>query len=117
MFGLIALIVCVVLAFKAARDYGRNPFLWAFITFCVGLGTQLMLSLVSGVVIGLVLLLMGYSAGQIPVVIDGLSLFISIGLTILSIGAMLFVIKMISSVPDGVEVPRAKKAGSLGLND
>ena len=117
MFGLIALIVCVVLAFKAARDYGRNPFLWAFVTFCVGFVTQFILSLVSGVVIGMVLLLMGYSASQIPSVIEGLSLFIGIGLTLLSVGAMLFVIKMISSVPDGVEVPRAKKAGSLGLDD
>ena len=117
MLGFAAIIICIVLAFKTARDYGRNPFLWAFITFCVGFGFQLVLPLVIGIVLGAIWVIGGTSANEIQSKIEGLSFFIGIGTTILSIIAMLLILKFLGRVRDDVALPPAKKEGSLGLND
>lgn len=117
MIGFIAIIVCIVFAFKTARDYGRNPFLWAFIIFCVGFGFQLVLPLVIGIVLGAIWMIGGTSPNEIQSKIEGPSFIIGIGTTILSIIAMLFILKFLGRVRDDVVMPPTRKEGSLGLND
>lgn len=117
MLGIAAIIVCVVLAFKTARDYGRNPFLWAVITFSVGFGIQYVLTFVVGLVLGVVWMLGGSTQEQIQMAIQGPAFFITIGATILSVIAMIVVLKYLSRVREGVDIPASKKAGSLGLDD
>lgn len=117
MLGFAAIIICVVLAFKTARDYGRNPFLWAFITFCAGFGFQFVLPLVIGIVLGIIWMIGGAGPDEIQSKIQGPAFFISLGTIALSIIAMLMILKFLSRVRDDAILPPKKKEGSLGLSD
>lgn len=117
MLGIIAIIIFTIYTFKSARDYGRNGFLWALINFCVGFGIQVVAPLLIGIVLAVVYMASGGTADQVRAKIDGFSFIVGILATILSLIAMALVLKFVTRVRDGVEIPPAKRAGSLGLGD
>ena len=117
MLGFVAIIIFTIYAFKSARDYGRNGFLWAFVTFCIGFGIQIAAPMFVGILLGIVWLLQGRTADEIQSSLEGPSILVGIIATVLSLVAMALVLKFVSRVRDGVEIPPAKRAGSLGLDN
>ena len=116
MLGIAAIIICTVLAFKTARDYGRSGPLWALITFGIGAGIQWVLGFLIGLALGIVYLMSGTSPNEIQSKIAGPAYVIGFGTLILSVVVMLFILKYLGRVREGAEIPATQKAGSLGLN-
>lgn len=54
-------IITAWLAYKRAKEHGRNPFLWAFIGGATFIGTQLLVSLGFGIVLGIGVEVWGWS--------------------------------------------------------
>ena len=111
-----AIIVFTVYSFKTARDYGRNPFLWAVITFGIGFGLQFVLPIVIGIILAIIWLISGNTQAQMQAKIEGPAFFIGIITIVLSFIGMGLVLKFISRVPEGVELPPSRDKSSLGLD-
>ena len=98
-------IVAAVLAYRRANENGRNGWLWAFIAAAVFVGTQLVISLGAGVVMGLGVALFGWSEA----IFDD-TLYVG-PITVLSIGASIGATWLLlryldrPAVPDASDLP------------
>ena len=54
-------IIAAIVAYRRAKDNGRNGWLWAFIAAAVFIGTQLIVSVGAGLIMGLGVGFMGWS--------------------------------------------------------
>lgn len=102
IIGFVFIIVMTVLAYKTAKDYERNPFGWATITFFAVFGIQILLPVFIGLVIGIVMIISGTPETQlqqrfeekVPVIT------ITIACLILSIVAGFLVIRHLAKIPE-----------------
>ena len=88
-------IISAVLAYRKAKDTGRNGWLWAFIAAATFIGTQLIAALGLGVIAGLILL----STGQTEADLDKFNIVVTILAVILSFGTTWLVLKYLDKTP------------------
>lgn len=102
IIGLIILIVVTVQAYKAAKSYGRNAVAWAFITFGVGFGIQIIIPLIFGIIYGIVIAAGGGTASPQQLQRDIMipALVVSVVCIVLSIVAVLLILRYLSKVPE-----------------
>ena len=98
ILGLVAIVVFTIQVFKAARSTERNAGLWALFCAIVGIGFQLVLPLLVGVVLGVYYVLSGVPAEYIQAEIQGPAQIIGIVGLILSIVGMVLIAKHVSKV-------------------
>ena len=98
ILGLVAIVVFTIQVFKAARSTERNAGLWALFCAIVGIGFQLVLPLLAGIVMGVYYVLSGMPAEYIQAEIQGPAQIIGIVGLILSIVGMVLIAKHVSKV-------------------
>lgn len=101
ILGLIIIIVASIHVFRTAKQYERNAVAWTLITLGVGLGVQLVLPLFIGIIIGIVMVAGGSSVEEIQASIAVPAIIISIACIILSVVAVLFILRHVSKIPEG----------------
>ncbi len=103
MLGIAAFIgifVATYYAYKTAKDYDRNPILWAAIVFAVGFGFQIIIPLLAGVILGIYFIATGTPPEMLEQEIYSYAIVINIVCIILSIIGMVLVLKHLGTVPD-----------------
>jgi ABC-type glycerol-3-phosphate transport system permease component len=88
-------IISAVLAYRKARNTGRNGILWAVIAAATFIGTQLIVALVLGLVAGVVLVSMDRTEADL----DKFNILITILAVIFSFGTTWLVLKYLDKVP------------------
>ena len=105
ILAFVAIIIAAYYAYKTARDNGRNGIVWALITFAIGFGLQFVLPVLIGIVLALIWMASGDTQAQMQSKIQGPAQLIGIVAIILSFVGMGFILRFVSTVPDGVELP------------
>ena len=88
-------IISAVLAYRKAKDTGRNGFLWAFIAAATFIGTQLVVALIFGILLGLILAFMQKTEEDF----DKFQIIVTILAVIVSFGTTWLVLKYLDRVP------------------
>ncbi|MCW5961319.1 MAG: hypothetical protein KIS76_14235 [Pyrinomonadaceae bacterium] len=99
LIGFIIIIIAAVTAYSTAKQYERNAALWAGLVVLVGIGVQWILPIIGVVAVGLIMLASGYSETDFQQAILGPATIISVVCLILSVVAMLLILKYLSSGP------------------
>ncbi len=98
---LIAVIVATYLVAKTAKDTGRNAVLWGLMTLGVGLGFQLVIPMLIGIILGVVLILTGTPVDQIEGALSSGELsIIGILCLFLSFIGIWLIMKQVSKIPE-----------------
>ena len=92
-------IVAALLAYKKAKDSGRNGILWAFIAVGVFIGTQLLVSIGVGIFLELGVAFLGWSDN---VLTDDYTIPITIITFIASFVATWLVLRYLNKIPEDV---------------
>ena len=92
---MILAIISAVLAYRKARDAGRNGWLWAFIAAATFIGTQIVVALGLGIVVGLAL---GFTEDP-DAKVGAADIVITIIAVIFSFGTTWLVLKYLERVP------------------
>jgi hypothetical protein len=92
---MLLVILAIWFGYKKARDTGRNPFLWAFISAAVFLGSQILTGALIGFFMGLGVVLWGWSED----IYDRYTTPINIVAIVVSIGSLLLVFRYLDKVP------------------
>jgi hypothetical protein len=100
IFALIAIVVFTIQVYKTANGTGRNGALWALLTAGVGLGLQIVIPFIIGIVLAIAYLVMGSSPETLESEITGPATIIGIIGLILSIVGMVLISKHVAKVPD-----------------
>lgn len=103
MLGIIALIgvfIAAYFAYKTAVSTGRSGPIWALITLAVGLGFQIVLPVLIGIIMGIVFVATGTPVDQIPEKIQGPAAFIGLPMLILSVVGIWLILRHISRLPE-----------------
>ena len=98
--ALIAIVVFTIQVYKTANGNGRNGALWAMLTAAVGIGLQLVIPFILGIVLAIAYLAIGSSPETIESDIAWTATLIGIIGMILSIVAMVLISKYVARVPD-----------------
>ena len=98
--ALIAIVVFTVQVYKTANGTGRNGALWALLTATVGVGLQLVIPFILGIVLAVAYLAMGSSPETIESDITWPATLIGIAGMILSVVGMVLISKHVAKVPD-----------------
>lgn len=118
MLGILAFIAIFIFsynAYKTAKGNGRNAIGWALTVFGVGFGLQVVVPFMIGIVIGIVMAFGGSSQTEIQEAIYGPALVLGIVSTILSIVAMVLILRHVGKIPedDGGSMPPPPSEFSL----
>lgn len=100
VIGLVAVIVGAYFAYKTANDNGRSGPLWAFITIAIGLGFQLVIPVLIGMVIGIVYVASGTPVDELQDKITGPTLVIGIIAIVSSFVGIGLVLRHVSKLPE-----------------
>ena len=117
ILGIAAIVIATIFSYKSARDYGRNRFFWPLLTFAVGVGLQVIAPIFIAIVLVLYLRLRGVSTAEIQKQLDSPAMLMGIICLILSFIGMGLILKFVSTIPEGKEIPPTKRESSLGLED
>lgn len=102
IFDIILLVVFIIVAplfvYLTAKKNGHKSVYWALIALAVGVGFQLILPVIIGIVLAVVLGLTGTSPNAIQATIQGYSLIIGISSSILNVIGVLLVLRRINKV-------------------
>lgn len=110
MIGIIALVAIVVFTiqvYKTANGTGRNGALWALLTAAVGLGFQLVIPFIVGIVLAIVYLVMGSTPDSIESDLVWPATMIGFVGMFVSVVAMVLIAKHVSKVPDDPPISAA----------
>ncbi len=99
ILGIVIIIVTTYLAYKTARDTGRNPVVWALLTFAVGFGIQIVIPFTMGIVIAVIWISSGTSVEQVQQSIQSWEITITIVCLILSFVGAALILRHISKIP------------------
>lgn len=103
MLGIIALIAIVVFTiqvYRTASGTGRNAALWAVLTAVVGVGLQIVLPILIGIVLAVYFVATGTPPENIESAITGPATIIGFICLALSIVGMVLIAKHVGKVPD-----------------
>ncbi len=99
IFGLIFAIVAPFFIYRTAKQNGRNAIFRALLTLVVGVGIQIVIPLLIGVVIALVMFAQGFSEYQIQQAVQPYTLIIGILCLVLSIVGIFLIMNQVNKVP------------------
>lgn len=105
ILGLIAVVAMTVQVYKTARDTNRNAVVWALMTLAVGLGFQLVVPLLIGIVIGVVMMASGSSQAEIQTAILPAAAIVGIVCLVLSFAGMWLIARQVSKIPEDAAPP------------
>lgn len=88
-------IISAWLAYKKAKDTGRSGILWAFIAAATFIGTQLVVALIFGILLGLMLAFMQKTEEDF----DKFQIIVTILAVVVSFGTTWLVLKYLDRVP------------------
>lgn len=100
IFSLVAIVVFTIQVYKTANGTGRNGALWAVLTAAVGLGLQIVIPFILGIVLAIAYLVMGSSPETLESEITTPATIIGFVGLILSIVAMVLISKHVAKVTD-----------------
>lgn len=100
IFGLIAVFVVTKFVFKTARDNGRNAGRWALLNFGVGIGTQFILPIIIGMILGVYLILTGVEPDSLAEVVGDWALSVTIVCFAISFVSMFLILRQVAQVPE-----------------
>lgn len=101
ILGLVAVIAATVHVYKTAKDTNRNAVVWALVTLAVGLGFQLVIPLLIGIVIGVVMLASGKNETEIQAAILPAATIIGLVCLVLSFVGIWLIARQVSKIPEG----------------
>jgi hypothetical protein len=104
IFALIAIVVFTIQVYKNANGTGRNGALWALLIAGVGIGFQLVIPFIVGIVFAIVYLPTGSTPETIESDITLPASLIGIFGLIISIVGMVLISKHLSKVPDDMPI-------------
>lgn len=93
---MLLVILAIWFGYKKAKASGRNPWLWAFISAAVFIGTQVLVGLLIGVFIGVGIAFWGWRESAL----EDSTIVITILSIAASIGSMLLVFRYLDKIPD-----------------
>lgn len=100
LLGLAFIVVATVIAYRTAKQYERNPVMWALCVLGTGLGIQILTPNLIALIIVIFMVRNGNSVLEIQT-----ALMISI---IFSIAAMLLILRHLAKLPDeNIDMPPA----------
>lgn len=103
LFGLIAVFIATYFVFKTSRENGRRAGLWAAGTFAVGIGTQFVLPMIVGIILGVYLILTGESPERLAEVIGNWAILIGMTCIGLSFVGMFLILRHVAQIPDDLD--------------
>lgn len=92
---MLLVILAIWFGYKKARDAGKNPYLWAFISGAVFIGAQLLTGVVIGGIMGLGIALLGWPED----IYDRYPFLVTIAAIVVSIGSLLLLFRYLDRVP------------------
>jgi hypothetical protein len=105
VFGLAVTIVATYFVNKTAREYGRNVTLWTLLTLGVGLGGQIVLPFILGVVLVIIFMVSGTrDAAHLQQKTETPAFYINIFCLLASFAAMWIVLRYVSRLPEDPDV-------------
>jgi hypothetical protein len=100
ILGIVVIIVATYQVYKTARDTGRNPAIWALITFVVGAGIQIALPIVAVMIYAGILLGSGTPAAGLEEAVSTFSIVVTLIGLALSLAAVWLILRMVSKIPE-----------------
>lgn len=100
ILGIAAVIVASVLAYRTANDYDRNGIVWAILVLVVGFGIQIILPVCIVIIYAIYTVASGGEGAGIGAIGVGSSLILSVGCLILSVVAIMLILRHLSKVPE-----------------
>ena len=104
----IGIFVATYYAYKTAKDYDRNPFIWSAIVFAVGFGLQVVIPFLLVIIIGVYRVAKGASADNLEQGLTGIATVISLVFMVLSVVGMVLILRYLGTVPD--DIPESNDA-------
>lgn len=107
MLGIAAFIgifIATYYAYKTAKDYDRNPIMWAAIVFGIGFGIQVIVPIVLVLIIGVYFVSTGTPPELLESELQFSATVISIVCVILSVVGMVLVLRRLGTVPDDAPI-------------
>ena len=108
ILALIAVFISAYYAYKTANGTGRSGPLWALATLGVGLGCQIVLPVLVGLILGIVYVVTGTPVSDLQQKIAGITMIISFVALFLSFVGIWLVLRHISKIPEdrpGTPIP------------
>lgn len=109
MLGIIALVavfIAAYFAYKTAAGNGRSGPLWALATLAVGLGFQIVIPIMIGIVLALVYMAMGTPADELQQEMSGVAGIIGIVSLVFSFIGIWLVLRHVAKLPDDPPVEK-----------
>jgi len=100
IFGLIFVIVAPFFIYRSAKQNERNAIFWAVLALVVGLGIQIVLPLLVGMIIAIVMFAQGSSEAEIQSAIEGPAIIIGIFSLVFSVVGVLWIMKHVNTIPE-----------------
>lgn len=98
IIGIIFIIVAPFFVYRVAKQNGHKPIFWALIALAVGIGFQIIVPIIVGIILAVVLVSTGTSPNAIEATIQGYSLIIGLPCLILSFVGVFLVIQHVRKV-------------------
>lgn len=96
ILGIIFVIVAPIFIYRSAKQNGHKPVFWTLIALAVGIGFQIIVPMIVGIILAVVLVGMGHSPNSIEPTIQGYSLIIGLPCLILSFVGVFLVMRRVN---------------------
>lgn len=100
ILGLVLVVVSTILIYRSAKQNGHNAILWTAISALAGVGLQLIIPIIAGIIIAAFGISAGKSLAQIQDEMIGPGIVIGIICLILNIVVVILIIKKISLIAE-----------------
>lgn len=100
IIGLIYVIVAPFFVYRNAKQNGHNAIFWTLLAVAVGVGLQLIIPLLIGIVLGVVWVIQGYSAEEIQQSMQTPSLIFGVIALVLSVVGVQLIMRRVNTVRD-----------------
>ena len=100
ILGIVVIIVATYQVYRTARDTGRNPALWAIITFVAGAGIQIVLPIIAVMIFAVYLLASGTPEAGLQEAASTPATIIGLLCLLLSFVAVWIILRVVSKRPE-----------------
>lgn len=100
ILGFVSIFIFAYNAYKTAQGNGRNAVGWTLAVFGVGLGLQIIVPFMFGIIIAVVMISGGSTEAQVQESIYGPAVVMGVISTILSIAGMFLIVRHVGKIPE-----------------
>jgi uncharacterized oligopeptide transporter (OPT) family protein len=100
ILGFIFVIVAPLFVYRSARQNGHNTIFWTLLAFGVGIGLQIIMPLLIGIVLSVIWMSQGRSAAEIEQSLQTPAMIIGLISLALSVGGILLIMRRVNNVRD-----------------